>query len=137
MEEEKENQGTKTDNDSIVKITITREAAETLAQLVARANEGFDGGRINRQNLASYIIEKYKTNFSERELAHIRQLHYDDSAMFDAVYKRAKETGEIPEYLREALKRHFQGQDDAPKKVKKALTREYINDVPGGHEEQV
>lgn len=135
MEEEKERQDTRTENESIIKITITKEAGETLAALVIRANEGFEGGKINRQNLASYIIEKYKNNFSDRELAHLRQLHYDDAAMLEAMYKKMKETGEIPEFLREALKKQFQGNDEPPRKSKKSLTKEYINDELQSHED--
>lgn len=135
MEEEK--QETKTENDSIIKITITKEAGETLAALVVRANEGFEGGKINRQNLASYIIEKYKTHFSDRELAHLRQLHYDDAAMLEAMYKKMKETGEIPEFLREALKKQFQVIDEPPRKAKKSLTKEYINDELQSHEDAI
>lgn len=39
-----------------------------------------------------------------------------------------KETGEVPEFLRDALRKQFQVTDEAPKKVKKTLTKEYIND---------
>lgn len=129
MEGDKGKHEAKVELENIVKITITKEAGETLAVLVSRANEGFEGGKINRQNLASYIIEKYKNNFSDRELSSVRQLHYDDAAMLEAMYRKMKETGEIPEFLREALKKQFQGNDDPPKKGKKPLTKEYINDV--------
>lgn len=128
MEVEKEKLEIRAESENVIKISITREAAETLAHLVSRANEGFEGGKINRQNLASYIIEKYKNNFSDRELAHLRQLHYDDAAMLEAMYKRMKDTGEIPEFLREALKKQFHGVDEPGKRGKKPLTRESIND---------
>lgn len=137
MKEEKENQETKAETENIIKITITKEAGETLAALVVRANEGFEGGKINRQNLASYIIEKYKNNFSDRELAHLRQLHYDDAAMLEAMYKKMKETGEIPDFLREALKKQFQGNDEPPRRARKPLTKEYINDELREHEDAV
>lgn len=135
MKEEKEVNDQKQESDNIIKITITKEAGETLATLVVRANEGFEGGKINRQNLASYIIEKYKNNFSDRELAHLRQLHYDDAAMLEAMYKKMKETGEIPDFLREALKKQFQGNDELPKRNRKSLTKEYINDELREHED--
>lgn len=135
MKEEKELNDPKQESDNIIKITITKEAGETLATLVVRANEGFEGGKINRQNLASYIIEKYKNNFSDRELAHLRQLHYDDAAMLEAMYKKMKDTGEIPDFLREALKKQFQGNDESPKRSRKSLTKEYINDELREHED--
>lgn len=134
MKEDKDLNEQKSESDNIIKITVTKEAGDTLAALVVRANEGFEGGKINRQNLASYIIEKYKNNFSDRELVHLRQLHYDDAAMLEAMYKKMKDTGEIPDFLREALKKQFQGNDEPPKKSRKSLTKEYINDELQEHE---
>jgi len=124
MEENKE----KIDQENNIKITVTKEAGEILAELVVKANEGFEGGRINRQNLASFIVEKFKANFSDKDLVQLRQMHYDDAAMLEAMYRKMKDTGEVPEFLRDALRKQFQVTDEAPKKVKKILTKEYIND---------
>ncbi|MBN8542395.1 MAG: hypothetical protein J0L82_18535 [Deltaproteobacteria bacterium] len=129
MDMEKERPDQKVDQENIIKITVTKEAGEILADLVVRANEGFEGGKINRQNLASYVIEKFKNNFSDKDLAQLRQLHYDDAAMLEAMYRKMKETGDIPDFLREALKKQFHGIDDSLKRTKKSLTKEYINDV--------
>ncbi len=135
MDMEKERTDQKVDQENIIKITVTKEAGEMLADLVVRANEGFEGGKINRQNLASYVIEKFKNNFSDKDLAQLRQLHYDDAAMLEAMYRKMKETGDIPDFLREALKKQFHGIDDSLKRTKKSLTREYINDVQRSDEE--
>ena len=124
MEENKE----KIDQENNIKITVTKEAGEILAELVVKANEGFEGGRINRQNLASFIVEKFRASFSDKDLVQLRQLHYDDAAMLEAMYRKMKETGEVPEFLRDVLRKQFQVPDEAPKKIKKTLTREYIND---------
>ena len=133
MEENKE----KIDQENNIKITVTKEAGEILAELVVKANEGFEGGRINRQNLASFIVEKFKASFSDRDLIQIRQLHYDDASMLEAMYRKMKETGEVPEFLRDALRKQFQITDESPKKSKKALTKESINDGLGKHEDTV
>ncbi len=124
MEENKE----KIDQENNIKITVTKEAGEILAELVVKANEGFEGGRINRQNLASFIVEKFKASFSDKDLVQLRQLHYDDAAMLEAMYRKMKDTGEVPEFLRDALRKQFQVTDETPKKVKKTLTKEFIND---------
>lgn len=131
MEENKE----KNEQENHIKITVTKEAGEILVELVGKANEGFEGGRINRQNLASFIIEKFKANFSDKDMTQLRQLHYDDAAMLEAMYRKMKETGEVPEFLRDALRKQFQVSDDAPKRTKKPLTKEYINDVLLKHED--
>lgn len=118
-----------------IKITVTKEAGEILAELVVKANEGFAAGKINRQDLASFIIEKFKANFVEKDLIQLRQAHYDDASMLEAMYRKMKDTGEVPEFLKEALRKQFQVLDDAPKKSKKSLTKEYINDVQHKSEE--
>lgn len=125
----------KIEQENSIKITVTKDAGEILSELVVKANEGFKGGRINRQDLASYIVERFKANFSDRDLVQLRQLHYDDSAMMEAMYRKMKETGEVPEFLRDALRKQFQVNDEAPKKNKKVLTRESTNDGLSKNEE--
>lgn len=127
----------KIEQENSIKITVTKDAGEILAELVVKANEGFEGGRINRQELASFIVERFKASFSDRDLVQLRQLHYDDAAMLEAMYRKMKETGEVPDFLRDALRKQFQVNDEAPKKTKKLLTRESINDGLLKHEESV
>ena len=122
-------QDSKQDQENSIKITITKEAGQSLAELVDLANEGFDGGRINRQALASFIIEKFKENHSESDFVQLRQSQYDDMAMLEAMYRKMKETGKMPDFLREALRSQFQIVGEAPKRSKKTLTKEHINDV--------
>jgi hypothetical protein len=120
---------TKNEIENSVKITITKEAAEGLTELVVKVNGGFEAGRVHRQDIASWIISKFMASFTEVDVHQIRQLHYDDSSMLEAMYRRMKDTGEIPEFLRDALRKQFQGAPEASKKNKKSLTKEYINDV--------
>lgn len=127
----------KLEHENSIKITVTKEAGETLADLVGKANEGFDGGRINRQNLASFIIEKFKASLSDKDLIQLRQLHYDDASMLEAMYRKMKETGEVPEFLRDALRKQFQVTDEPLKKPKKTLTKESINDGLSKHEDSI
>ena len=114
-----------------------REAGEILAEMVGKANEGFAGGKINRQNLASFIIEKFKSSFTDKDLVQLRQLHYDDASMLEAMYRRMKETGEVPEFLKEALRKQFQVPDEAPKRGKKTLTDKFINDELGTNKDSI
>lgn len=114
--------------ENIVKITITKEAGEILAGFVDRANEGFAAGKITRQDFASFLIEKAKAWLTEKDYTQLRHAHYDDVSMFEAMYRRMRETGEIPDFMREAMRKQFQGIDDTVKKSKKTLTKEDIND---------
>lgn len=114
--------------ENIVKITITKEAGEILAGFVDRANEGFAAGKITRQDFASFLIEKARTWLTEKDYTQIRHVNYDDVSMFEAMYRRMRETGEIPDFMREAMRKQFHGIDDTVKKSKKTLTKEFISD---------
>jgi hypothetical protein len=124
MEEKKQ----KNELESSIKITITKEAGDILVAILGKANEGFEAGRITRQDFASFIIEKFNASFTEKDLMQLRQKHYDDESMFDAIHRKMRETGEIPDFIREALRKQFQGNDEPTKKNKKSL-KDNINDV--------
>ncbi len=124
----------KIENDNSVKITVTKAVAENLRELVERVNAGFDVGKVHRQDVASWIISHFLKSYGESEVSMIRQSQYTDALMMESVYRRMKETGEIPDFLRDALRKQFQGDADVPKK-KKALTNKSINDGLVNHED--
>ena len=111
------------------KINISRDADAGLKDLVARVNEGFEAGHVSRPAVASWIIAKFCSSLTESDVHMIRMSHYDEAAMLESIYRRARETGEVPEFLREALKKHFHAPDSGTKK-KKSLAKGYISDVP-------
>lgn len=136
MKEEKKETKTenKIENDNSVKITVTKLVADSLWELVEKVNAGFDVGKVHRQDVASWIISHFLKSYTEVEVGLIRQSQYTDTLMMESVYRRMRETGEIPDFLRDALRKQFQGSGDAPKK-KKSLTKEYINDVLTNNED--
>ena len=136
MKEEKRETKTenKIENDNSVKITVTKLVADSLWELVEKVNAGFDVGKVHRQDVASWIISHFLKSYTEVEVGLIRQSQYTDTLMMESVYRRMRETGEIPDFLRDALRKQFQGSGDAPKK-KKSLTKEYINDVLTNNED--
>ena len=136
MKEEKRETKTenKIENDNSVKITVTKLVADSLWELVEKVNAGFDVGKVHRQDVASWIISHFLKSYTEVEVGLIRQSQYTDNLMMESVYRRMRENGEIPDFLRDALRKQFQGSGDAPKK-KKSLTKEYINDVLTNNED--
>lgn len=123
------------DHENSVKITVDGSAADGLKELVSKINDGFSAGRVHRQDVASWIIHRFIESHAESDLHQIRAKYYDDSAMLEAMYRRMKATGQVPDFLRDALRKEFQVQPDASKRSKKALTSRYINDVPLSHED--
>ena len=116
------------ETDNVIKITVTKEAADTLSAIVAEVNEGFDAGKASRQDVASWILSEFRRKLTEAELHRIRQSHFSEGLLLESMYRRMKETGEIPEFLRDALRKQFQTSMDGPKKTRKALTEKSISD---------
>ncbi len=112
----------------IAKITVTKLAEEAVSQIVGRVNDGFEAGRVNRQDVASWILTRFIETFSDVEIQQIRAAFFNEIALLEAILKRAKQSGNIPSELKSAL----MGQVSAPlagsKKIKRGLTKEFIND---------
>lgn len=51
---------TKEKIEEIVKITITKEAGENLNKFLEKVNDGFEAGKVNRQDISSWIICNFK-----------------------------------------------------------------------------
>ena len=109
------------------KITVTKAAEKAVSEVVCRVNDGFEAGRVNRQDVASWILLKFKETFGAEEIGQIRAIHIDEIAFLESLLKKAKESGKVPVQVRELLKLHI-GLDMAPKKNKKIVTRESIYD---------
>ena len=121
-------------DEATVKITVSGEAGQVLAEIVAKVNDGFNAGRVHRQDVASFIIADFGKNYVEQDIYRIRSVHFDECAMMEAMYRKMKETGKMPEFLRDALQKQFQTVVDSPKK-KKSLTSKSTNDVLSSHED--
>lgn len=112
----------------VVKITVTKQAEEAVSQIVNRVNDGFEAGRVNRQDVASWILIRFIETFSEADVQQLRTVFFNEIALLEAILKRAKQGGALPSELKSAL----MGQVNAPsvgsKKPRRVLTREFIND---------
>lgn len=100
------------------RLTINGVAELALARTVDRVNDGFQGGKINRNQLAVWAIQRFAENLEDSEIKDIRAEHLDEFSAIDAVLRTAKETGQLPPELKAFIQKHM-GFDDAPKKKSK------------------
>lgn len=100
------------------RLTINRVAELALSKIVDRVNDGFHGGKINRNQLAVWAILRFAENLDDGEIKDIRAEHLDEFSAIDAVLRAAKETGQLPPELKAFIQKHM-GFDDAPKKKSK------------------
>lgn len=132
-EEKIKNQGVKKtnqekNNEEIAKITVSKEAEEKVSLLLKRVNEGFESGRLNRQDLASWALIRFYDECDDATIEAIRTDHFDQFMMFEAVLKKAKEDGSLPPEYQALLKQQFGHGSTGRQKQKKSLTRNSIND---------
>jgi len=112
----------------IAKITVTKEAEAAVSQIVTRVNEGFEAGRVNRQDVASWIINRFIETFSDAEVQQIRATFFNEIALLEAILKKAKQSGSVPTELKAALIGQVNTTSNSVKKAKRSLTKESIND---------
>ena len=118
--------------EEIYRVTVTKDADESLTKIVDRANDGFDAGKISRTEAVTWILNQFARGLSEATIQEIRAEHFDEMAMFESLFRKAKKTGKIPTELRGLLQR--QVGFDAPsnkkprEKVPTRLTNDFIND---------
>lgn len=81
------------------RVLISPEANLAVDDLIGKVNSGFDGGKVSRPQLVSWILCKFGQTIAEPDVLEIRAVHFDRIAYFEALLKRAKETGVMPPEL--------------------------------------
>lgn len=115
-EEEEKKEGNKNgNNEEIQRITVSKEAQGALGNIVDRVNNGFDGGRVNRTQIANWILLRFNSEFDENQIKEIRAEHFDEMAMLEAILRKAKESGKVPTDFKLLLQKHL-GLDEPIKK---------------------
>jgi len=114
-------------SEEIQRITISKMVGEALSNLVERVNDGFDGGKVNRSQVANWILLQSTEMVTDVQIKEIRAEHLDEFAFLEALMRKAKKSGKMPTELRSYVGRQL-GLDDAPKKRKKNLPGNAIND---------
>lgn len=117
----------KNSDDNFIKITITKESENAAMEIVNKVNSGFEAGKVNRQDVVSWIIMRFKGQFGSEEIKTIRASFANEITLLESIFKKAKETGVMPNQLKEAL-RDYLVNDTSQKRKKTSLTQKSIND---------
>ena len=97
----------------IIKITVTKEAGEKLDDILKSVNEGFAAGKINRQDITSWIISKFGMSFSDSEIQQIRKEFFSEKILLEEILKKVKSSGNVPEFLSDALRKYWSGSSES------------------------
>ena len=130
MEKKENNKETEIEDktDEIHRITISKMAEEALTEIVERVNNGFEGGRVNRVQVANWIMMQFLVNCSDADIQQIRAENVNEIAVLEAILKKARKSGKLPSEMSFLIQKQL-GFEDSPKKiVKSRLTKNVIND---------
>ncbi len=121
----------KIESDLIAKIAISREADRAVNELTARVNKGFNAGKATKMQVTSHVITRFFNACTDVDIHAMRAQFFDAILVMEATLKQAKETGVIPESMRELLFQQFissQGNAAPANKLKRALQSDSIKD---------
>ena len=74
-----------------VKIAVSVDAEKALEEMVVQVNDGFSGGRVTKQDLASWLVKYFAREAFSRCVENLRADHFDQVAHLEAVLRKAKE----------------------------------------------
>jgi hypothetical protein len=115
-------EGTKSGSEEIQRITVSKEAQNTLGVITDRINDGYIGGRVNRTQMANWILKRFQSELDEALVKEIRAEHFDEVAMLENILKQAKESGKVPSDFKTLLQKQYGLEEPNKKKKPVALT---------------
>ena len=123
--------------DDLAKIAISKEADRALVELMSRIGDGFDAGRLTKQDIASQIILRFTANYTELDIHAMRVRIFDPILALEAKLKKAKETGIVPDSIRNLMLDEFMADKPASnaKGSKRTLNQNNIKDIVSSNEE--
>ncbi|HLE12939.1 MAG TPA: hypothetical protein VI754_16920 [Bacteriovoracaceae bacterium] len=136
-EGEREERGIKNESrdQGLYRVVVNKGAERALSFVMDKVNEGFIGGKVNKTEVANWIMIKFKEAFNEDVLREIRMEYFDEVAVLESILRRAKESGKVPSEFKSLLQKQMILDEAPKKKIKKALTGNGINDVMDADEE--
>ncbi len=82
------------EDETIYRMSVTKEAGEVLERLANEVNEGFVGGKISRQDVASWAIQKFAARMTPVDVKELRLSQMTDQALLRfCIEKTAGEGG--------------------------------------------
>lgn len=131
-----EDEDKKSGGDEIVyRMSITRHAGDVLERLVTEVNDGFVGGKISRQDVASWAIQKFADRITPVDIKELRLGQMTDQALLRYCIEKTSAEGQMAPELRQLLLAQCGLVEKAHKAVdKKARDKIETESVRGPHE---
>ena len=80
-------------DNTLFKIAISGVSEKSLTEALGRINDGFDGGRVTKADLASWFIMQSAAVLNSDAIEEIRRAHFNQVAYLDTLVKKLKQSG--------------------------------------------
>jgi hypothetical protein len=74
----------------LAKIAITSTADSTLGNALNQINQNFEGGRVTKADLASWLIQRASSTLSENTIEEIQRTHFNQVTYLENLLKKMK-----------------------------------------------
>ena len=115
--------------EEVLRILVSRQVEKALLEVIEQVNDGFTGGKVNKTQMANWILKRFKDDLDDSMIKEIRADHFDELAVLELILRKARETGKVPSEFKYLLQKQFGLDVSVKKKAKMALTEICINDV--------
>ena len=115
--------------EEVLRILVSRQGEKALLEVIEQVNDGFTGGKVNKTQMANWILKRFKDDLDDSMIKEIRADHFDELAVLELILRKARETGKVPSEFKYLLQKQFGLDVSVKKKAKMALTEICINDV--------
>ena len=103
VKEKEKNSNKDTDENQGKFIRISIEADAALTELHRNINSNDDAIKVTKVMLASYVLEKHCPHFGDEDIKTVYTKHVSEVDLLRMAYKRAMDSGVMPENLKEIL----------------------------------
>ena len=120
---------------TLAKIAITPSSDNDLCRALDRINQDFEGGRVTKTDLASWLIQKAAGTLDEPAIEEIRRAHFNQVVYLETLVKKLKASGRDNLGTEEkATLQAMLGQQTTKKRLRptNSMGKEPINAEEGG-----
>lgn len=78
---------------TLAKIAVTGSADEALSKALELVNHNFDGGRVTKIDLASWLLHRIAEQMNETMIDEIRKAYFNQVVYLEALVKKMKASG--------------------------------------------
>jgi 23S rRNA A2030 N6-methylase RlmJ len=106
--------------ENVFRVTISKEAEEALNGFLDRINQGFEAGKVTRNQAASWALAHLIDRCDEADIQEIRSDNVNEFAFLESLLKQAKRTGKMPAEVSQLIHKQLGFDESASKQNRRS-----------------